>query len=115
MSKETRLSQRHDQEIIDALKTISDESGLSQKAIVAACITGLKKTWDEEKEITFPSRVISQNTYLSLKPFLDNNTLSLAAEGGAPYGKTPLSTSTREAITEFTSQTDSPDSDSKEN
>lgn len=85
MSKETRLSQRHDEQILADLKSISDESGLSQKAIVAACITGLKKTWDEEKEITFPFRVVPQNLYLHLQA-LSKGTPQLVAEEPDSYG-----------------------------
>lgn len=65
---ETRLSQRHSTEILEDLKRVSDETGLSQVALVAACIRGLAKTWDEQRELTFPFRVIPESTYKKVIP-----------------------------------------------
>lgn len=64
---EGRLSQRHDQKILDDLKRVSDESGISQVALVAASVRGLAKTWDEEKELTFPFRVVPESHLKALK------------------------------------------------
>ena len=63
---EMRLSQRHSQQVIEDLKRVSDESGISQVALVAACIRGLAKTWDEEGELTFPFRVIPESLHKAL-------------------------------------------------
>lgn len=63
---EGRLSQRHSQKILNDLKKVSDESGISQVALVAAAIRGLSKTWSEEKELTFPFRVIPESSYKRL-------------------------------------------------
>lgn len=63
---EVRLSQRHDQSVLDDLKRVSDESGISQVALVAACIRGLAKTWDSEEELTFPFRVVPESLFKSL-------------------------------------------------
>jgi class 3 adenylate cyclase len=65
MTNDGRLSQRHDQNILDDLKRVSDESGISQVALVAASVRGLTKTWDEQKELTFPFRVIPESLYRS--------------------------------------------------
>jgi hypothetical protein len=51
---------------LDDLKRVSDESGISQVALVAASIRGLAKTWAEEKELTFPFRVIPESLYKGL-------------------------------------------------
>lgn len=63
---EGRLSQRQDQAILDDLKRVSEESGISQVALVAASIRGLTKTWDDEKELTFPFRVVPESLYRKL-------------------------------------------------
>jgi class 3 adenylate cyclase len=60
---EGRLSQRHSQVILDDLKRVSDQSGISQVALVAASIRALAKTWDDKNELTFPFRVIPESTY----------------------------------------------------
>jgi hypothetical protein len=62
----SRLSQRHPSPIINDLKKISDQSGVSQVSLIAACICGLKKTWKLEGELTFPFVVISEKKYLDL-------------------------------------------------
>ena len=64
---EGRLSQRHSQDVLDDLKRVSDESGISQVALVAASIRGLAKTWNEEKELTFPFRVIPESLYKGMR------------------------------------------------
>ncbi len=62
---EGRISQRHPQHIVDDLKRVSDESGLSQAALIAALVRGIAKTWDEKKELTIPFRVIPESLYKS--------------------------------------------------
>lgn len=64
---EGRISQRHDIKITEDLKRISEETGISQAALVAACIRALAKTWDEEKELTFPFRVVPESLLRRLK------------------------------------------------
>lgn len=63
---EGRLSQRHEQAILDDLKRVADESGISQVALVAACIKGLTKTWKQQKELTFPFLVVPEKRYKEL-------------------------------------------------
>ena len=61
-----RLSQRHPAAVLADLKRISDESGISQVSLVAACILGLKKTWEKEGEISFPFLVVSEKKYAAM-------------------------------------------------
>lgn len=61
-----RLSQRQSQDVLDDLKRVADESGISQVALVAASIRGLTKTWDEQKELTFPFRVVPESLFKQL-------------------------------------------------
>ena len=63
---EGRLSQRQSQDVLDDLKRVADESGISQVALVAASIRGLTKTWDEQKELTFPLRVVPESLFKRL-------------------------------------------------
>jgi len=63
---EGRLSQRQSQDVLDDLKRVADESGISQVALVAASIRGLAKTWDEQKELTFPFRVVPESLFKRL-------------------------------------------------
>ncbi len=63
-NNEQRLSQRHDPAILAGLKRVSDESGIPQVVLVAACIKGLEKTWGEQKELSFPFRVVPEKLYL---------------------------------------------------
>jgi len=63
---EGRLSQRQSQDVLDDLKRVADESGISQVALVAASIRGLTKTWDEQKELTFPFRVVPESLFKRL-------------------------------------------------
>lgn len=81
-----RLSQRHEPQIIDDLKTIANESGISQVALVSACVTALKKTWQEDHELTFPFRVIPEKTYLSLTRHFRDHQLKVVATDPTPYG-----------------------------
>jgi len=63
---EGRLSQRHEQTILNDLKQVSDESGISQVSLIAACIKGLHKTWKQQKELTFPFLVVPEKRYREL-------------------------------------------------
>lgn len=65
--KGTRLSQRHDPEILTELKEVSDETGVSQVSLVAACIKALYKTWREENRLVLPFRVVSESEWLEYK------------------------------------------------
>ncbi|MDF1751731.1 MAG: hypothetical protein P1U89_03040 [Verrucomicrobiales bacterium] len=40
-----RLSQRHEPGTLDELKAVAEESGITQVALIAACIKALHKTW----------------------------------------------------------------------
>jgi hypothetical protein len=62
-----RLSQRHDPEIINELQAVSDESGISQVALIAACIKGLYKTWTSEGELTFPFVIVPERIHRELQ------------------------------------------------
>jgi len=60
---ESRLSQRHDNAVLETLKRVSDESGVSQVALVAAMIRGTAKTWDEIRELSFPFRLVPESQW----------------------------------------------------
>jgi hypothetical protein len=81
--KETkqRLSQRHDPQILDDLKRVSDESGLSQVALIAASITGLRKTWDQNHQLTFPFVVVPEKNHQQ-QP-------QITTKPGTTYGNLP--------------------------
>ena len=66
MAKESRLSQRQDDAILDALKKVSSESQIPAPALVAASIKALEKTWTEDRSITFPFRVVSEKDWKDL-------------------------------------------------
>jgi hypothetical protein len=60
--KESRLSQRQPAEILADLAHISEQTHISQPALIAACIRGLRKTWDQNHELTFPFVVVPESS-----------------------------------------------------
>lgn len=82
---EGRLSQRHEVAILDDLKRVADESGISQTALIAAAIRGLAKTWDQDREITFPFRVVPESRYKQLLASAERTPLLKVADGEADY------------------------------
>lgn len=62
--KTERLSQRVEPSVLNDLRILSEETGLTQSSIVSACIKALKKTWDDEESITIPFRVVPESDWL---------------------------------------------------
>jgi len=64
--KTERLSQRVEPSILEDLRILSEETGLTQSSLVSACIKSLKKTWDDEGAITIPFRILPEKRYFEL-------------------------------------------------
>lgn len=60
---ETRLSMRIPPDLLQGLRRVSNESRLSQVAIVTTLLDAFIRTWDETGEISFPFRVVPESTW----------------------------------------------------